>query len=144
MADILDASKILEIGTRAINAAREHFGLANEWRVFASVGEVPEGCRASVQMHADYLNAYVTFQPWYEDPADVWRDAGHEVAHILLAELEPVRAFIEQDEQHGRHSPLDRMFRFAVERTVCRLEAQWFRMNPYPGEGEASQEVIQD
>ncbi|WP_034335095.1 hypothetical protein [Deinococcus misasensis] len=136
MADILDASKILEVGIRAINAAREHFGLASEWRIFANVGEVPEGCRAAVQMHSDYLNAYVTFHPFYEDPEQVWGDAGHEVAHLLLAELEPVRAHIEQDEKHGRYSPLDRMFRFGVERTVSRLEAQWKRMNPYPGEPE--------
>lgn len=129
---MLDASRIKTVGEAAIQAAREHFGLANEWKIFVSIGPVPEGCTACIHMNAGYLSAYITFQPYYEAPEDVWQDAGHEVAHILLAELEPVRAFIEQDERHGKHSPLDRMFRFGTERTVSRLEAQWARMNPMP------------
>ena len=132
---MLNPDDVARVAAECVRQAREFFVIDPAWKVYLKLGQLQGDARALITITADYLYASITVDPMASDDlAEVWGDVGHEVAHLVLADLENTRAFIEQDEAHGSMSPLDRSFRQGVERAVVRLERLWLRERPYQPE----------
>lgn len=127
----LNPDDVERVAMEAINAARDYFNLDPLWKIRFTLDALPDGENACVQIRAMYMQADITVDPAKASTlAQVWSDAGHEVAHLVLADLETVRAHIEQEEG-GEWSALSRSFRAGVELAVTRLERAFARDRPY-------------
>ena len=127
------ATAVLEA---AIPVAREFFLLDPRWDVrFHFVEESPQGLE--VEVKAQYFKANIACAPIiYDRVADLWRDVGHEIAHIATAELitleRYLKAHLELDEEDSPPSLLKAYFGDAIESVTSRLEAMFAKERPCP------------
>ena len=128
---MLENKRILEIAEIAIPTAMRYFGIMDDWKIAYHLGETPGDSAAIIQIVSDYRSADIKLMPYFTEEAFLWRTCGHEVAHVVLADLEPIRSYIEQNEKDGPPA-FNRMLRFGIERAVNNLERLWVRDNPWP------------
>lgn len=128
--NLLNPDDIHATACAAINTAREYFNLDPLWQITLTLAPLKDDESACVHITADHLRADITLNPTAHDSlARVWQDCGHEVAHIVLADLEPLRAHLEQD--GDKWDAVNRIFRRGIELAVTRLELAFARDRPF-------------
>ena len=99
-----------------------------EWFLEPPAAEPIEGDgEARLLFRSNYLHAKVIYDPAkHDDGPHLWRNIGHEVAHLLLMEYDVL--------QEGMTGERERLMEHANERAVTRLTRLWERERPYPGD----------
>ena len=129
---MLDAGEAMRTADRAAQAAREFFGLSEEWEIFIEEMQLEDEAAASVVIHLDYLRAFVRFNlREFQSFERLWRYIGHEVAHLVIAEHRLAIAAIEAQLENPLPPAAEVAWLHADERAVSRLERMFIRERPY-------------
>lgn len=128
----ISANEVVERFAQAVEAARVFFGLSNEWRILIEPSDGKGGSAALNIDHA-YLKATVSVNVEYFMfyPEDIWKDAGHEVAHLVTAELNQLWSLMPDAWKLDGNTECD-LLRAAFEQTTVRLERLFVRCVPDP------------
>lgn len=127
-----ETRKHFELG---IEKAREFFQVADEVEI-RLINETPtdRSADASVQWNASSLSAVIRFDMDYLQrySGDIWRSAGHEVAHLMSRELIAIK-----DRRDRAEQPFDRLLTDewveAIEMLTTRLHRMFLKACPDPG-----------
>ena len=114
----------------AIEAALLYFGIQGEQPVqFMHERPAEKDASASCTYEADYLRATIRVDTDYYQcyPMCIWKDMGHEVAHLASKELMAFRAFLPEEPELRRT-----VYTTAVEQLTTRLERMFVRDCPEP------------
>lgn len=116
----------------AVEAARVYFGLSNEWRVWIVPGDGKGGAAAALIKHP-YLKVEVNVDVEYLmlNPEELWGTMGHEVAHLVTAELNHLWGKMPDQWSDDGHTECD-LLRDAFEQATVRLERMFVRDCPDP------------
>ncbi|MFC5846719.1 hypothetical protein [Deinococcus petrolearius] len=127
----VDADFAARVVARAYPLALTFFQPSPEWFLEPPAAEPiagEDGGEARLLFRPDYLHAKVIYDPERHDSGEhLWRNIGHEVAHLLLMEYDVL--------QIGMTGERERLMTHANERAVTRLTRLWARERPYPGDG---------
>lgn len=136
----LDEGKLMRVAEAAVAAARAYFQTSPEVELHLQVADVKEGdgplgsANAQVEICYGYHSAVIKFNiDSLDSYEEVWRAAGHEVAHLVTQEL---AATISARQAADTLSNLQVM---ALEAATVRLERMFVRDRPFldpdgPGE----------
>lgn len=113
---------IQAVAELAIDEAKTFWQLDPKWDVSISVHDFEDDTGGDCHLNARYYMATIRIDSGCPTPAEVWRIAGHEAAHIALAELD---VFAETESQQQSEA-----FKIAVERTAAMLERVFERERP--------------
>lgn len=126
----MDPALAERIVAEAYPAALAFFQLSPEWFLEPPAAEPIQpdnGGEAKLLYRTNYLHAKVIYDPERHDGGEhLWRNIGHEVAHLLFMEYEVL--------EEGLKGEPKRLMTHANERTVTRLTRLWARERPYPGD----------
>lgn len=124
----MDGELCLKIAYAALDKALEFFGLNNEWEIKIINQRIDEeGVWAQITPNVEYLFSSIVLDVGkFNTPQEVWATIGHEIAHILFAELNLFRKL------YKAPSGSEKVWDFAEERIVTRLSRLFVRMNPCP------------
>lgn len=116
----------------AVEVARVFFGVSNEWRVWIEPGDGKGGSAALLLNHA-YLKATlnVNVDHFMTFPEEIWGAMGHEVAHMITAELNQLWGQMPVEWREDGQVPCD-LLRAAFEQATVRLERLFVRCCPDP------------
>ncbi|WP_019008971.1 hypothetical protein [Deinococcus aquatilis] len=128
---MIDPDFAARVAQRAYASAWGFFQPSPEWLMEPiEAKELPseDGTgEAVLWFRIDYLRAKVVYDPArHDDGAHLWRNMGHEVAHLLLMEYDAI--------QQGMKGTQERAMTHANERAVTRLDRLFMRERPYPGD----------
>lgn len=117
------------VGEAAFAAAVDFFRPSPEWTltlVFEALGEDTDA-EAQLWQRLNYLRAQVVVDlSRHDDGAHIWRNVGHEVAHMLLYEYDALQA--------SQPKAFDELLTQANEHATTRLQRLFERERPYPGD----------
>lgn len=127
---MLDASHVKRISAAAIDRAREFFNLTPEWKIHLQIQE--NDIEAEIFIKPHYHIAHLRVNPGkYDNPAAVWADVGHEVAHLVTADFELLYDYA-RTLGNVNQDYLSELWKDSVEPVVMRLEDLFVRHNPMP------------
>lgn len=121
---------VMEHAQTAIRAACVYFEISSEWEIELKPSAFDDGTEAQITHSGRYLTALIEVNmPHFQQyPERIWSKVGHEVAHLVTAEL----AYVWQWVPNEVSEPLTDQHKMALERATVRMERMFARDCPDP------------
>lgn len=127
----LDPQKAARLARLALKRARAYFKVDPTWDIKLKAESLEQWTAAEIERNTAYRRATVSYDPGQADsPAELWGHIGHEVAHILLAQLDVLQLALKESGRWDDSAQF--LWTHGVENSVMTLQAMWERDCPMP------------
>ena len=126
----MNNEQILKIAHEGMKVAREYFVISPVWDIELATEKLTGNAAMRSWVTEGYWKAYIAIDTdAHKTPAQVWRNIGHEIAHIAA---HPIMTFEKVLRAGGKLSgETEELYVTCLEQTIAVMERMWVRDRPY-------------